>query len=813
MAFWQDLRFGARKLRQNPAFAATAVLTLSLGIGANTAIFSLLNAVLLRPLPGVSSPGRLVLFADGTLEGRVQADTPEPGALAAYSYPLYGRFAHLELFEGVAAQQSNTTGAVVDNGVPAGPASARCVSTNYFDVLGLRTLLGRTFRSGDDAVLVASYGFWQRQLGGSNSALGARLTINGFPYTVVGVTPPAFTGTKTGTATDFWVPLSMQPQLMRRGSLLAPDDNSWWLLPIGRLKPGVPIERAQAEVNVVVQQFLQGRGARVHVELFSGGQGVWSTRRQLGPSLLLLMGGVGLLLLIACINVSHLLLARAMGRRAEIVLKLALGAGRWRIARQLITEGLLLAVLGGMAGLALGAGCTDGLVRLASTGQTPLVVDTAPDIRVLLFSAALILSTAVVFGLVPLWQVSVTPLGGSLKAMSRGVAGRHGGRALGRALLVSQMALSLLLLAGAGLLTGTLRNLQNVDKGFREEHVLLVSLNSRLTGLTPRQLAPVYERLLEQVETLPVESASLSGDLPLSGSASTTDIALPGRVAAPGEEMEVHVVVATPGYFQTMGMRLLQGRGPGAEDRAGVPPIAIVNEALAKRFFSEGALGRRFRAGGQEGVLTVAGIVRNARMDDLRSEPPPTIYLPAAQSPDFLRTIAVRTSGPPEALVAQVRETVRNTNRSLAINQVATLRQQVDRSLVRERLIATLAVAFGALALILVCVGLYGVLLQSVSQRTAEIGLRMALGAGRGSVQWLILRESLAMVAVGIALGIPASVAASRGMAGLLFGLNPADFRTLVGAAGAMAVVTALASYLPAWRASQADPMTALRHE
>src|SRR5579872_365201 len=252
MAFGQDLRFGARKLRQNPGFAATAVLTLALGIGANSAIFSLVNAVLLRPLPGVSSPGRLVMFADGTLEGRVQADMPEPGTLAAYSYPLYLRLTHLELFEGVAAQQSNTTGAVVDNGSPAGPASARCVSTNYFDVLGLRARLGRTFRSDDNAVLVASYDYWQRQLGGSDSVLGARLTVNGFPYTVIGVTPPNFTGTKTGAATDFWVPLSMQPQLMRRTSLLAPADNSWWLLPIGRMKAGVPMERAQAEVNVAV---------------------------------------------------------------------------------------------------------------------------------------------------------------------------------------------------------------------------------------------------------------------------------------------------------------------------------------------------------------------------------------------------------------------------------------------------------------------------------------------------------------------------------------------------------------------------------
>jgi predicted permease len=832
--FFDDLRRGGRRLRKDPGFTVTAVVTIALGIGANTAIFTLLDAVLLRPLPAVRSPDSLVLFNDGSFEGSVSGPTPGPGTLAAYSYPLYNRLrGQLRLFDQIAAQQSNTTGAVVQGPGPdnsnAPPASARCVTASYFDVLGVNPVLGRIFRADDetspgaDPVLILSYEYWQRRFGGSPSILGSQLIANGFSYTVVGVTPPHFVGTKTGAATDFWVPITMQAQLMRRPSRLSSGDNTWWLLVLGRTKRGVSVPEAQAEVNVLLQHFLREAPApagiiaarnQARAELFPGARGVSSPRHQFGLSLLVLMAGVGLLLFIACINVSHLLLARAARRQAEVSLQLALGATRSRIVRQLVTEGLLLAVLGGMAGFAIGSWCTTGLVRLASTGQTPLVVETTPDVRVLAFSALLIVATAVLFGLVPAWQASFIHVSGALRAKSRSLLASPRRRTFGRLLLISQVALSLLLLVGAGLLTQTLRNLQDVDKGFREENVLLVNLNSRLTELSPQQLVPVYEQLLDRMSSLPILSASMAADTPLSGNMNTTDIAIPGRVSAPGEDMEVQIVVMTPRYFETMGMRMVEGRGVTPDDRGGAPRVAVINEAFARRFFSSGGvLGRRLRTDGPNQELTIVGVVKNARVNDLRSEVRPIAYLPLAQSPDFLRGLQVRTAGEPGALGAEIRQIIRNADVNLAVNDVSTLHQQVDRSLARERLIATLSGAFGVLALLLVCVGLYGVLSHSVAQRTAEIGVRVALGSTRRGVQWLIVRESLVVVFSGLALGIPAALATGRAITGLLFGLSPIDPQTLGGAVAVVVLVTVSASYIPGWRASRVDPVVALRSE
>ena len=376
------------------------------------------------------------------------------------------------------------------------------------------------------------------------------------------------------------------------------------------------------------------------------------------------------------------------------------------------------------------------------------------------------------------------------------------------------MALSLLLLVSAGLLTQTLRNLVEVDKGFRENDVLLVNLNSRLTGLSPQQLVPVYQQLFDRISSLPIQSASMAVDTPLSGNTNTTDVSIPGRLSAPGGDVEVQVVVVTTRYFETMGMSVVQGRSLTPEDRAGTPRVTVINEAFSRRFFdSGGVLGRRFRAGGQDQDLTVVGVVKNARVNDLRSEARPIMSLPHAQSPEFLRGLQIRTVGEPGRLAAEVRQIIRNTNANLAVNEVTTLSQQVDRSLVRERLIATLSGAFGVLALILVCVGLYGVLSQSVAQRTAEIGVRVALGATHQGVQWLILRESLLVVLSGIALGVPAALAAGKGMAGLLFGLGAVDPETLSYATAVVLIVTVSASYIPAWRASGVDPIVALRYE
>jgi predicted permease len=830
--FVNDLRIGARRLYKNAGFTVTACATIALGIGATIAIFTLVNGVLLRPLPGVRSPHDLVLFADGGFEGRMVAALPDPGTLSTYSYRLYTRLRdEVRLFDGIAAQQSNTSGALVQNPgadvSSADLASARCVSGNYFDVLGVRAVLGRTFASREDvdagtgAVIVLSYGYWQRRFGGTPSAVGSALIVNGVPYTVIGVTPEHFVGTTIGSATDFWVPMVMQPQLMRRASLLGERDHSWWLLVVGRLKPGVSIGAADADVNAVVQQFLADSSApgaspaaraRVRAMLMPGARGVSAPREQLGPSLRLLMIGVGVLLLIACINVSHLLLARGSRRQRDISLELALGATRGRILRRHITEGFLLAVIGGAAGLLVGYWSAIGLVRLASTGQRPLAVDTSPDVRLFLFAGALIVAMSALFGAVPMWRAWVVRASSSLAA-AHTRAPRRG--ILSPLLIVVQVALSLLLLVSAALLTQTLRNLQDVDKGFREHHVLLASVNSRLTDLTAAQLVPVYEHILERISALPqVQSASMAIDSPLSGNMTTTDISVPGRTTTPGEDMEVQVVAATPRYFETLQMRVIEGRPFSANDRQGSALVAVINEAFAQRFFDRGrVLGQQFQAGGQGGPLTVGGVVKNARLNDLRSEPRPVMYLHVAQAPEALRSLQVRTAGKPEAVIPAIREIVRTSHMKLVVQDVSSLEQQVDRSLVRERLIVTLAGAFGGFALVLVCVGLYGVLAQTVAQRTAEIGVRVALGATRGRVQWLVLRESVLLTLLGVALGIPAALNAGKAMQGLLFGVNAVDGWILSTAIVIIATLALAASYAPARRASRIDPIEALRCE
>jgi predicted permease len=830
--FFKDLRIGTRRLYKNPGFALTACATIALGVGATMAIFTLVNGLLLRPLPGVRSPQDLVLFADGSFEGRMVAALPDPGTLPAYSYPLYQRLRdELRLFDGIAAQQSNTSGALVQNpGADAGAAdlaSARCVSANYFDVLGVRPALGRMFSAAEDAdpgagaVMVLSYGYWQRRFGGSPSALGSVLVVNGFPYTVIGVTPEHFVGTKIGSATDFWVPIVMQPQLMRRASLLEARDTSWWLLVAGRVKPGVSISAADADVNTVIQRFLADvpvRGAaataraNVRATVIPGARGVSPPREQLGPSLRLLMIGVGVLLAIACLNVSHLLLARGTTRQREISLELALGATRGRILRRHVTEGFLLAIIGGAAGLVLGHWSAIGLVQLASTSQQPLAFDTSPDARLFLFAGALIVAMSIVFGAVPMWRAWVLRANSSLAA-TQTRAPRRG--LLSPLMVVVQVALSLLLLVSAALLTQTLRNLQDVDKGFREEQILVASVNSRLSDRTAPELVPVYGRILERVASLPgVQSASMALDVPLSGNTMTTDISVPNRRSTPGENLEVQVVVVTPGFFETLQMSVLEGRHFSADDRPGAPHVAVINEAFARRFFDRGrVLGNQFQAGGQTQPLTVIGVAKNARFNDLRSEPRPTMYLPVAQSPEFLRSLQVRSAGEPNALAPAIREIVRTSGVNLVVQGVRSLEQQVDRSLSRERLVVTLAGAFGAFALVLVCVGLYGVLAQTVVQRTAEIGVRVALGASRRRVQWLVLRESVLLTLLGLALGLPAALNAAKAMKGLLFGVSAVDGWMLATAAIAVATVAMAASYVPAWRAAKIDPIEALRCE
>jgi predicted permease len=830
----QDLRYGIRALRRSPGFAMLAVLSLAAGIGANAAIFSLVNAVYLRPLP-VRDPRGLVLFADGLHAGL--SAMPMAGRVELYSNPLYERLrADNSAFEGLAAQQSEGALATIrrvgasESGTDV--AVGRAVSANYFDVLGVSAYRGRGFLPEDETVrrdnpvLVLSDQYWQRRFSRDPTLIGASLTVDRKPYTVVGVTAPGFTGPDVGEATDFWFPISAKapPAELNPGSWSGSRKHRWLLL-IGRIKPGTSLAVAEASVNVTLQQFLAEEAPlareaadhpRVRIQLEPGTTGVSPLRPKLRAPLLALMVGVGLLLLIVCLNVSHLVLARAINRNREMSIRTALGATRARLIRQLLAEGLLLAALGVAVAALLTGWLTDGLLALAASGRGSFVLDVAPDARVLSFTALLTLGAAVLLGLVPAWQASRIDLHPALQATSHSVTG--GSRKLvSRLLLASQVAFSLVLLVGAGLLAGSLDRLRAVDKGFDEDHILIGEIRPGLTGLDRARATVLYDDLLRRVTALPgVQAASLSdgGGRLVGGGRVFTRILLPASVGTPPQPREVgwQIGVVTPDYFDTMGMRVVLGRPLRPEDREGAPRVTVVNETLARETFAGlNVLGSRFRY--EEEDFEVVGVVRDARANSLREEPAPTAYVSVAQNHRFLRSLAVRVIADPAPLADQVRRVVQESHPELPVLGVRTIRSQMDRSLMQERLLATLSMTFGLTALFLVCVGLFGVVSQWAAQRTREIGLRMALGATTGSVRWLVMRQAFAIVLFGVATGLPGALAASLLLKSFLFGLSPIHPPTIAAASLTMFAVATLAAYLPARRASSADPMTALRAE
>jgi predicted permease len=832
----QDLRYGIRGLRRAPSSTLLIVLSLALGIGANAAIFSVLQALLWRQLP-VRDPGGLVFLTDGLGSGRSTRLLARQGRLLAYSYPLYRDLRGDRSFSGLAAEDSMEDTALVGgrgSDRPA-PGSAIAVSGNYFEVLGVPAALGRTFTAEDETaaganpVVVLGHGYWVRRFGGDPSVLGARLTVNGRPYTVVGVAAPGFAGTKVGETADLWVPLTMHAALHKEDRMIDRPDR-YWLHPIGRLAAGASERAATASLNLTLAQHLrsiQGQltqsenaevaAGQVRIQLTDAARGASRLRETFRPALLSLQAGVALLLLIVCLNVSHLLLARATRRQREMSIRTALGASRARLVRQLLTEGLVLAALGLAGAALLTRWLVEGLLVLSLGGGTGRALAVPMDARVRAFSAALALATAVILGLVPAWQASRADLRGALHASSRAVTGAGRRALVSRLLLSSQVALSLVLLVSAGLFAGTLRSLRQVDRGFQVEHLLLAELDFRFVQLTDQQLEPLYDDLVRRVSALPgAASASLSMNEILGGGRWTSRISFGsdprGAVYLP------HVFVVSPTYFQTVGMTLLRGRGFERGDRGNTPRVAIINETLARQLPGGEALGRRFRFGdpssSEPPATEVVGILRDAKINNLREAPRPTVYLPLAQSLDVgVGNLQVRTRTDPAALANQVRRVAAEVHPDLLLADVRTMATALDRSLRQERLLATLSSAFGLVALFLVCLGLYGVIAQWAAQRTQEIGVRMALGATRGTVQWLVLRQAFVLVLAGVVIGVPAAAAAARVIAGLLYGVQPFHPLTLTASGLMLFAVAALAAYLPARRASRADPMLALRSE
>jgi predicted permease len=834
---FQDLRYAVRTLRMSPAFTIIAALSLALGIGANTAIFSLINSLLLRPLPGVQEPGRLVAVGDpsrtgGRSEGNVRTDL--------FSYPLYEQIRdHDQVFTGIFA--SGRAGRVAVSSEGAGDPKAgaetargRIVSGNYFSVLGVPAFLGRTFTAaedrapGSDPFVVISHDYWKRRFGRDPGVIGRSITLNGSLFTVVGVTPPGFSGEIVGFPTDVWIPLMMQLQVNPGRPALDRWDTSWLLL-MGRLKPGASIPQARAEMNALVaravstfagskipKEMMPGPQA-MRVQTSSGASGFSSLRPQFTQPLFILMIIVALVLVVACTNVANLLLERAMGRQKEIAVRLSIGAGRPRLIRQLLTESLLLSGLGGVLGILFALWAGPALLRLAG-GSSSVTLDLRPDLPVLAFTAALALLTGIAFGLAPARRATRVELAATLKENARSVmgSGKGSGRLpAAKLLVVGQFALSLLLLTCAGLFVRTLQNLERLDLGVDRDHLLMLKVDPVAAGYTGDRLMAFPARFLERMKTLPGASAvTYSENGIFSGTESDSSVRLEG-VNAGADGLNIAYDRVGPDYFRSLRIPLLLGRDIGSPDREGTTLVTVVNEALAKRYFpGTSPIGKHLTVTGPpDMVFEIVGVAHDVRDHELRGTVPPRFYTALAQSTTFASAfnMEIRT-GQPAALTETVRQAVREHDPGLAVVELRPLNAMIDDSINHERLIAKLSAVFGLIALVLASIGLYGVVSYTISRRVNEIGIRMALGAQREDVLWMVLRETLLLAFAGVAVGLLFALAAARLVTSLLFGLSGRDPGTLAASTAILVVVALLAGAIPGTRATRVNPTQALRY-
>ncbi|HEV8579082.1 MAG TPA: ABC transporter permease [Thermoanaerobaculia bacterium] len=831
--FLQDVRYALRALRLSPAFTIVATLSLALGIGANTAIFSLMDALLLRSLP-VQTPGRLVALGDpsrvgGKSEGSIRTDL--------FSLPLYRELREKnQVLSGLYASGRTGRLEVGTDRSSAQPerARGRLVSGNYFAVLGVPAFLGRTFNGEEDRsagsapYVVISHDYWQRRFASDPGVLGRAITLNNYPFTIIGVTPPEFFGDIVGTATDVWIPMMMQRQVNPGRDFLERWDVHWLLL-MGRLKPGVSVEQARGSIGslfkqiiasqVIPEDMLGDRPGDLHIDVSPGGAGFSYLRRQFSRPLATLMAIVALVLLIACANVANLLLERATGRQKEISVRLALGAGRGRLVRQLLTESLVLSLLGGSLGVFFAFWADAGLLKLMIGSTRSPALDLRPNLTVLAFTAAVSLLTGLLFGLAPALRSTRVELAPALKESSRNLAGAGAGRRwpLGKILVVSQFAISLLLLIGAGLFVRTLVNLQRLDLGYPREGLLMLQLDPVAAGVPRERLGTFVEQLLERLRAVPgVDAVTLSENGLFSGTESSTSIAISGRPPIPDPDDDVAYDRVAPDYFEVVGIPILQGRGFGTEDRIGTLPVAVINETMARFYFpKQNPIGQRFAGTDEpERVYEVVGVSKDARDHELRGAVPRRYYLPLLQRSDDLSAFnaEIRTRDP-KVLIEPIRKAVQDFNPRLAVLDLVPLGTNINESIDDDRLVAKLSAVFGLLALILASIGLYGVISFTVARRTNEIGIRMALGAGHNRVLWMVLRETLLLALAGIILGLLAVLASGRVMASRLYGLSAYDPPTLVAATLVLVLVAVLAGGIPGSRATRVDPTEALRYE
>jgi predicted permease len=824
----QDFRYAVRTLIKTPGFTIVVILTLALGIGANTAIFSLTDQVLLRLLP-VKAPERLVVLdGPGAFRGRTFNN-------GTFSYPMYRDFRERNtVFDGVLARFPAPL-TLMTNG-QAERVSSELVSGNYFDVLGVRAHVGRTFTADDDQtpgghpVVMLSHNYWTRRFGADPGVLNRSLTLNGLPMTIVGVTPPGFYGITVGDNPDVMVPVMMKAQMTPTWDDLQ-SRRSRWLTVMARLKDGVSREQAEAAMNVVYRQINEQELKEMaapsqsfrelfvskHLFLRAGQKGRSDLRNQFSTPILVLMGMVGLVLLIACANVANLLLARGAARQKEVAIRLALGAGRAAIIRQRLVESFLLAAGGAALGVALAWWTGTLLLKTLPFDEAARTLSAAPDARVAAFALGVSVLTAMLFGLAPALQSTRPVLTSILKDESGSVVGGTGHARFRKGLVVAQVGLSVLLLAGAALFARSLYNLKSLNPGFQADQLLGFSLDPSLNGYPRERTIALFQRLQDELSKLPDVRSATASVIPLMTDSNwSSTVRVEGYKAKEGEDMNPDVDAVAPGFFATMGQPLIVGREFSVKDTAGAPKVAIVNETMAKYFFgTDNPLGHRIGWGRGEKIdIEIVGVVKDSKTSTLRQDVRRFVYVPYTQEEEVgSMTFYVRARGNATSVGGSVRQVAQRVDPNLPIYEMKTMTTVMDESLFIERMVAALSVAFGALATLLAAIGLYGVMSYSVARRTREIGIRMALGAERGAVLWLVLKEVTLMVVIGVAVGLPLAIALSRVVQAQLFALSAHDPLALAGAAAILAVVALVAGYLPARRATRVDPMLALRYE
>jgi len=810
----QDVRYALRQLRKNLGFTTIAVLTLALGIGANTAIFSLVDTLMLHMLP-VQKPEQLV----GLLH-RYPGE-PHLNGFSPQAYQLMRD--HNHVFSGVAAAVKQPFH-VRGEGLEPQTVQGAYVGGNFFPVLGVKPAVGRLIGFEDDrisdpsAVAVVSWSYWKSRFNLNPAILGKKIIVEDVPVTVVGVVPRRFSGLQVESGQDVWLPLALQPTIVHSGL------GSWSLWLVGRLKPGVSINQAKAEMAVLYESTLEEQARatnnpfvrKMKFEIEPAGAGLSQLREEWTKPLLLLQAVVGLLLLIACTNLASLLLARGATREHEMALRLSLGAGHFRLARQVLTESLLLSAVGSLLGVYVayfGAGVLAKIIVAERRPGPPLELHVRADVNVLLFTAAITLLTMLMSGLVPALRAMRTAPASSLR-QAGGTSETRPRRLFGRSLVVAQVALSVVLLSAAGLFVRHLLNLRHLDLGFHPDHVLLVTLDPEGSGYDDEHLSLAYQQLLERLEAIPgVRSATICAPSPISGAGANRGVSVEGYQAKPGEIRNVMESWVAPKYFATLGTPLLRGRDFDFQDKGG-PRVAIINQTMARYYFgNDDPIGKHVSFDGDGQPYEIVGVAGDAKYMEMREAMYRTIYLNTFQAPPVDSRFALRTSIDPEAVVPEVRSVVSESLKTVSVKTVTTLNDQVNASIVPERLMATLSLWFGVLGALLAAIGLYGLLAYTVARRINEIGIRMALGASRSDATWMVLGDALAMVFVGLAVGAPIAFWSERFAASLVPELQIGSAAPIASGAVAMIAIALLAAYVPARRAAKVDPMVALRYE